>query len=185
VNDLLRDKNINYLYSSEDSKLYIGMEEGIIYVDLETQESKEYLIPDSIKKDIFEFNVRCIYTDRHKRIWVGTALGLFVIEPATGEYTRFTHDPTNHTSISDNSINDILCDKYGYIWIATYKGLNRFKAEGPGFKGVKTIKFEQILADDKYLLSNRIIALEEINDKLFLEILDTKFRKNQRWKSMG
>jgi len=46
LNDLLRDKNINYLYSSEDSKLYIGMEEGIIYVDLETQESKEYLIPE-------------------------------------------------------------------------------------------------------------------------------------------
>ena len=59
-------------------------------------------------------------------------------------------------------------DKHGYIWIATYKGLNRFKAGGLGFKGIETIKFERILADDKHLLSNRIISLEEINDRLYL-----------------
>jgi len=169
LNDLLQDKTINYLHSLEDSKLYIGTTKGILYVDLETQESKEYPIPDNIKKDVFKFNVRCIYTDRHKRIWVGTAVGLFVIEPETGEYIRFVHDSSDLTSLSDNSINAILHDKHGYIWIATYKGLNRFKAEGLGFKGIETIKFERILADDKHLLSNRIIALEEINDKLFLD----------------
>jgi len=166
INLFLKNKPITYLYSPSESDLYLGTNKGIVFVDLKTQKFETYPIPDSIKENIFEFHIKCMYRDEQKHLWVGTALGLFVIDPATGQYIQFAHDPLNANSISDNSINSILYDKQGFLWIATYNGLNRFKAKGLDYQDLKTVQFERFVVKDYF--SNRVTAIEEVKDKLFI-----------------
>ena len=169
LNQFLKNKPISYLYSPTDSEVYIGTSDGIIYVDLVTLKIKEYPIPKSIKDNIIELYIRCIYKGKQENLWVGTPLGLFVINMDTGDYTHLKHDPSTPTTISDNSINAILNDKEGYMWIATYKGLNRVYTKGVSYEDLNTLQFENFMAEDYDALpSNRVTALEEIKDKIFV-----------------
>ena len=164
---LLLGSVVSAICSPDDKYLYIGTGNGVSKINMKTNQIKDYLLPLELKKQINFFFIRSLFVDNQGRIWIGADQGLLVIDEETGNYTSLKHDPNNPKSISDMSINQIQEDSNGDIWIATFNGLNKVVKTPSG-----EIEFERFKHNstnpEKSIPSNRIIALEEINDILYI-----------------
>lgn len=168
----LKDRTLkgNYiftLFSPNNRHLYMGTKKGIIVLDMETNESKMYPVPESIDPEIGFLSIRSLFCDKQSRIWIGTLTGLYVIDEKTGIYQKYNHDPDDPFSISDNSINQVYQDSNEDIWISSFNGLNKVMDYTS-----KKLQFKQFKHDAKNpktsIPSNRIIALTEINGMLYI-----------------
>jgi len=166
---LLADKKAHYLGSINDSTLCIGANEGIYLINKNQLTSKYYLISTTIKELGGIRYIRDIIKDKILgKIWIAAESGLYTLDESSGNYELYTYDPLDPTTIGDNACNDILESKTGELWIATYNGLSKVN-----LKEVKDkIIFERYNTNAKdatyRTFSNRLIALEEMGDNLYI-----------------
>ncbi len=163
---LFLDKYVAAIANKNGKWMYVATKLGVTLFNLETYEYRKYPIPKRYKLDIADFYVQTIFVDSKERIWLGTESGLFMVNPNTGVYKRYERDTENPHSISDNSINDILEDNQGNLWVATFNGLNKIaKADIASFKCQRFFYDKE--QSDNTILSNQIINLEQVGQKLF------------------
>ncbi len=108
-----------YLLESRSGALWIGTEEGLVFIDLAKKES------DIIRRgenSLTNDNILVIHESEDGRLWLGTYGGLNIFDPETGE--------TEGYSLADGLCNNIVCgilpDGKGYFWLSTYSGLSFF-----------------------------------------------------------
>ena len=157
---------IHHLFLSKDKKLYVGTTKGIHKIDPITLEQQSYPIPQKVLQKNSYFEVMSILKDKREQVWLGTKAGLYCLDETTGTYKAYTHDPNDPNSINDNSIYDIHEDAKGNLWFATLNGLNKLNWDRADDK----VMFKQYHNNQDVpnsLPSNKLIAIEEINEQLF------------------
>lgn len=150
-----------------DNRMYVATNQGVSVFNTKTLDYRKYRLPNWIKKEVGNVRTNFIYVDSRDYIWLSSAEGLFRINQATGVFKRYENNPENPYSLSDNSINEIVEDKLGNLWIGTFNGLNKVAA-----KDVEAFKCTRFFYDknqpENTLISNQIISLEIIKNKLFI-----------------
>jgi len=164
---LFLDKYVAAITTKDEEWMYVATKLGLTLFNLETYQYKQYPIPEQYKVGIDDFYVQNIFVDSQERIWLGTEFGLYMVDANTGNYTKYLTDPDNPHSISDNAINDILEDDQGNLWVATFNGLNKIAAADISSFKCQRFFYDKNLSDNT-ILSNQIIALKQIGQRLFL-----------------
>ncbi len=109
--------------------------------------------------------ITCIYEDRNGFLWIGTANGLNKYDGLL--FQTFYSIEGNKNSLSGNVIVDILEDSEGIFWIATRDGgLTRYDPSAT--KDKQFLQFRNDPAETTSIVSNRVIAVEELNKDYIL-----------------
>ncbi len=162
--NLLVDDFVTYLKSDDGIHLYVGTFKGLTILNMQTLESQHLPTPDWIRKQTSQLFIRDILKDQQGELWVASDLGLFHLDAETNKYTQYNHQVNDTMSLSDNSIHTMLEDSKGRIWVSTYNGLNRLiKKDGK----VCFERFKNKQNDSTSIPSNRVTALEELDNKLY------------------
>ena len=116
---------IHELFLDSKSDLWIGTENGIVYLDIETYDVHH--LPDDIKEQFPNANIKAITEDQFGRFWLSHfGLGISCYDPSSGQYTRMT---TAHGLQSDR-VYDMMHDDSGRIWLWCSQGLSVLFPEG-------------------------------------------------------
>ncbi|GEM_PF-788603 len=122
----LSDNVITSILEDIQGKLWIGTEEGLNKLDIESGEVTVFRHRYNEEKSLSSDRVTAIFADKWGTLWVGTQQGLNRFDPHTRTFTTFRHDINNTTSLSNDEITYLLEDTHGSLWIATRYGLNHF-----------------------------------------------------------
>ncbi len=164
---ILQQQYISTLYSDDNENLYIGTKNGIFVLNMETHHLIHYPTPTSLEVEFNTFFIRTLLRDYLGRVWIGTDQGAFVLLENDGSYHMLKHDDNNPTTLSDDAITQIYQDSKKQIWIGTYNGLNLLLDHQGGNFIFKHFKHDTS-NPEKSIASNRVIALEETNGKLYI-----------------
>ena len=163
----LEDNYVFTLYSSNDRDLYIGTKKGVIVLDMKTNQSRIFPVPNYVNQSLGFLFIRSLFCDKQDRIWIGTLTGLHVIDKKTGIYRQYNHDPYDPNSISDNSLNQVYQDSNNDIWVTSFYGLNKVIDIH-----AKELKFKSFKHDPQHpntsIPSNQVISLTEIDGTLYI-----------------
>jgi ligand-binding sensor domain-containing protein len=152
----LTSNKIYALLADASGKLWIGTDNGLTVMDIESETFTQYVPDKANPKSISNTIVYAIYGDKAGNIWLATDVGINKYDPATGGFIHYTHNGSNKNSVIHN---EILCfheDAKGNLWIGTYgKGLDKFDPVKNSFTHFTTIPqfltavIYGILEDDK------------------------------------
>ncbi len=141
---------VTYLYKSHEGIIWIGVNNGLYFIDPVTQFVTQ--------KNNNKSDINIIYEDKYGLFWVGTARrGLFCYSKDRDTVTEYVSNSRNSSAISFQTIMDIHEDKKGILWIAAYNGLNKYDRATKSFTNFPGNGAFSILEDDhgKLWLSNR------------------------------
>ncbi|MDG5768121.1 two-component regulator propeller domain-containing protein [Balneolales bacterium ANBcel1] len=122
------------LEEGPDGNLWIGTENGIALLDLETEHLDYFQPAPGDDGGLSNRYVTALLTDRMGNVWVGTRRGLNVLPAGQSRFTTYLSDSNDPHSLSSNHIQTIYEDYDGTIWVGTQTGgLNRFDHETENF----------------------------------------------------
>lgn len=109
---------IRKIFQYDPKTYWIGTEEGVYILDLETESFRLFdILGPPLVFDIIR--------DKRGHLWIATGnKGLFEYNPKTGALKRFVHENNNSNSISMNLVRTLVEDNDGRIWIGTVRGLD-------------------------------------------------------------
>ncbi len=117
------DGDINELFLSKDSTLWVASLEGLWQFSLKNGNSRHIGSPEGFRDE----RMMCISEDARGRLWMGTyGAGLQIFNPQTGAIQVVNVEK----GLSNNTVVGILEDAEGYWWLSTYKGINLLSPEG-------------------------------------------------------
>ncbi len=163
-----KDGHVYSIYSPNDIDIYIATYSGFSIFNRKTGHYKYFPTPKWLQEQNSLFAIQCIYVDQYNKVWFGTGTGLFALNPKTGIYKSYLHDQDNPKSISDNSVNAITADTYGKLWVATFNGLNFSTDYDEDTATFQSFKTDDTNLDAHTIFSNRIMALKQVEDELFI-----------------
>lgn len=115
--------DINELFLSKDSTLWIASLQGLWQVGLKTGKSQKIGYPEGFRDE----RIMCLSEDAAGRLWVGTyGSGLHLYNPYTGALEVVNQEK----GLSNNTVVGILEDAQGYRWLSTYRGINLLSSQG-------------------------------------------------------
>jgi len=160
--------NVRSVYSPNDMDIYIATYKGLSILNRKTGQYKNFPTPKWFEEQNLVFQINSMHADKYNKVWLGTGTGLFTLDLNTGVYENYKHDAENPSSISDNSINSILEDTYGNLWVATFNGLNVSTDYGEETITFQNFKTNNASLTDSIISSNRIMALKQVEDELYI-----------------
>ncbi len=167
----LTSNTIYSLFFSDDKSLWIGTDNGISVMDLNTYAIKKYIANPDKLNSLNNNTAYYIYGDRDDTIWVATDNGINRYNPETDGFSHYVSDRDDPHSLSSNELLTIYEDGKGIFWIGTYaKGINSFDPETKMFN-----RFEEISE-----LSTAVVygILEDDKSNLWLSTNDGVFKFN-------
>jgi ligand-binding sensor domain-containing protein len=130
----LTSNKIYALHIDARGRLWIGTDNGLTIMDIESETFKQYVPDEANPTSISNTTVYGIYRDYLDQIWLATDLGVNKYDTATDGFIHFMHDDNNENSIIHN---EILCfheDGQHNLWIGTYgKGIDKYDPVGKKF----------------------------------------------------
>jgi ligand-binding sensor domain-containing protein len=121
-------------YTGSDGKLWIGTDNGLSVMDVQTGKCRQYLPDTSNKASISNTTVYGIYEDSKGNVWLATDVGVNRYDPSTDGFIHYLHDDANKNTLIHN---EVLCfheDSKGNLWIGTYgKGVDKFNPADGSF----------------------------------------------------
>ncbi len=129
------------LYFDDDGFLWIGTDNGISKMNLETNEIVHYLPDPDNPKSLNNEVAYYIYGDGKKNIWIATDNGLNLYDPSTEGFRHYVHDPGNQNSLVNNELLTVVEDHTGLMWIGTYAhGMNSLDVSTGTFNRLEEVK---------------------------------------------
>ncbi len=120
-------KDIYNLQYDENGYMWVGTkEDGVIRIDLETNEKQFYVNDPSDKYSISNGLIGDIYIDNNGNLWIGTNSGLSKYNYEKDNFITYKNNPNDKNSLINNNVKDIYEDCEGLIWIGTYLGISVF-----------------------------------------------------------
>jgi ligand-binding sensor domain-containing protein/signal transduction histidine kinase/DNA-binding response OmpR family regulator len=112
------DNFIRKIFKYDARTYWIGTEEGVYILDLETE---AFHLMDTLGPQM----VFDIIRDQSGKLWIATGnKGLFRYNPEDGSLKNFIHRNGDPNSISVNLVRSLAEDDHGNIWIGTVRGLD-------------------------------------------------------------
>lgn len=118
----INDNNVwTICYDKSINSLWIGTNNGLDLLDLQTNKFKHYLHNDNDPASISDNTIRNVFIDSKGQLWCGTENGLNLFDRKT---EKFKYYNKFNSVISNNTVWKIAEDKNGKLWLATNDGLN-------------------------------------------------------------
>ncbi len=165
----LSSNTIYSLYYDDRQCLWIGTDNGISVMDLNTGKIKRYIADEEDPKSLNNNTAYYIYGDKNDIIWIATDKGLNRYHPDIDGFSHYISSEDNPNSLSSNELLTIYENDEGTLWIGTYaKGMNSFNPETDEFN-----RFEEITE-----LSTAVVygILEDDQSNLWLSTNDGVFK---------
>jgi ligand-binding sensor domain-containing protein len=128
--DNINSVSSNKIYSfftDYNGKLWIGTDNGLTIMDIESETFTRYLPDTANPKSLSNTTVYAIYGDEAGNIWLATDFGINKFDTASGGFQHYIHQEDNENSVIHNEILSFCQDRKGDLWIGTYgNGLDRF-----------------------------------------------------------
>lgn len=103
--------------------MWIGSTKGLIKLNLQTGESKQYSSDNSTGKGINSNSYSVIFEDSKRNIWIGTEnRGVNLYNAQKDAFTSYTSGSIKRSSIANNIVSNIYEDKNAHLWFATLEG---------------------------------------------------------------
>lgn len=129
-------KVIGPFCENASGNIWIGTRSGLCFLDLATQQLKEYPIGGKSDK---KQDIRSLLLDGN-RLWVGTyAEGLKVIDLQSGQVKAYNHSRDIPNTICSNDVLAVYKDRKGDVFVGTSWGLCRYNAEADNFSTITTV----------------------------------------------
>ena len=167
----LTSNTIYSLYFAGEDSLWIGTDNGISVMNLNTNEIKWYVANTDKPNSLNNNTAYYIYGDSHGTIWIATDNGINKYDPEMDGFSYYVSQPEDSNSLSSDELLTIYEDSKGTLWIGTYaKGINSFDPETETFN-----RFEEIAE-----LSTAVVygILEDNESNLWLSTNDGVFKFN-------
>ncbi|WP_159439208.1 hybrid sensor histidine kinase/response regulator transcription factor [Algoriphagus halophilus] len=117
---------VNHLLLQGDSLLWVGAQNGLWSIDLQSQEVDHFQQVPSLQDQ----NVLLIHPDEKGRLWLGTALdGILILDPKTKRIKQVSEEQ----GLANNTVAGILSDDEGNRWVSTYNGISVLDSSGTVF----------------------------------------------------
>ncbi|MBN2612357.1 MAG: GAF domain-containing protein [Bacteroidales bacterium] len=163
--------NTIYTLHIDGNNLWIGTDNGISKMDINTEEIIRYIPNPEDSNSLNNSTAYYIYGDRAGTIWVATDLGLNKYVPETDGFVHYISDPADSKTLSSNELLTIYEDIKGTLWIGTYShGINSFDREKEEFNRYESIN--ELSTDVVYGI------LEDEKNNLWLSTNDGIIRFN-------
>ncbi len=156
-NFTLPGNNINCLQIANKQKLWLGTENGLGLMDLQTEKFEQ--LPDTLLKyGLHNKIITAIFLDSKGNLLFGTeGSGLFSYNPKTKNLQVFKVSTTDKNSISSNNIKAIAEDKDHNYWIGTIStGLNKYNTQSGRWTNFKEITFTNAIFDLEWENDNNL-----------------------------
>lgn len=159
--DLSKSSKVFY----QENLLYITGSNGLISIDLSTQEEKVVLSTDEIQSDQnIVFGNYLIADDG--TFMIGSNVGLIIYDPLKKNIEYYNHTVNNPSGLSHNSIFSIVQSQDGVAWIGTRSGLNKLDKLKPDFQLMRNIVGEESLSN------NSIKCITSHNEYLWIGTIE-------------
>jgi two-component system sensor histidine kinase ChiS len=123
----ITSNKIYALYIDENKKLWIGTDNGLTIMNIESETFSQYAPDPDNPNSLSNSTVYCIYGDRTGDIWLATNNGINKFNPATNGFIHYIHNDKDSNSLINNEILTFQEDRHGNLWIGTYgKGLDKY-----------------------------------------------------------
>lgn len=174
INQLSRGNfigSVKALVYEGNDKLWIGtFTRGLIYLDLNSREFKEYRMKptnrEKYNSGMSSDQIISLSRSRDGRIWIGTLnRGLDLFDPKTNEFINFNTNPET-PFIPNNNVRAILQSRDGDMFVGTGEGLCVMKTGSYQKSEYKFQFFEMANGDENNLYIHDI--LEDKNGKIWL-----------------
>lgn len=137
--------NLIYSLCLDENGLWIGTDNGLDYLNLETGKFTHYYVPDDIPPNTRSLSsniIRALFKDSKGQIWIGTGNGgLNVYNPRNDTFKVFKNDKNDPESISSNRVISITEGQDGSIWVGTTNGLNQYISNRAAFKRFENSRY--------------------------------------------
>lgn len=159
------DNNIWTIYQDEQERIWLGTEQGICFLNLET-ESIECLEVDQKFPELSNSFVHTFVKSTHGHIWIGTNSGLYAWSPDKGILTRYWTGANSDFTIAHDNILHIHEDEDQNIWLASGGGGLLQLSLKPG--SMKLDTFQQFTIADGLSNNNLYAVYEDQHDQLWM-----------------
>lgn len=125
--------------------LWIGTDNGLDYLDLETESITHFVVSEDTPPDgrgLSSNIIQVLFKDTKGLLWIGTANGgVNTYNPNNGTFNVYKHERNNPETISSNWVLSITESPDGNIWIGTANGLNQFNPSNNTFKRFENSRY--------------------------------------------
>lgn len=132
-----KPSNILAMMQDKRGRIWMGTEQGVAYIDAET----DFFTSDAIvqpnvmdgngENPLTSLRIKALCETPEGQIWIGTEnIGVYVLNPdATEIVKQYT---TDNSALPANGIMSLACAPNGKVYIGTAEGLVEYNPEGPG-----------------------------------------------------
>ncbi len=120
-NRKLHNNNITSLHYASGNRMLIGTAEGLLILDISTQDIKQYIGNSTSIKKFTNNYVTQVFEDSRGLIWVGTREGVNILDQEKDNLDVLTEKQ----GLCSNNICGIAEDRNHNIWISTTSGISR------------------------------------------------------------
>lgn len=120
--------HLQCLLVAKDNTFWLGTWEGLINLNLKTQQVVWYKYSASDMNSLGGDMVFCLAEDDKENIWIASANGgISVFDKSTSKFKVYKYNSALKNSVSSNRLMNILIDSRKKIWIGTFdKGLDLY-----------------------------------------------------------
>lgn len=148
--DAFVNTNVTKMYQTSNGKIFFSMEDGVSYINSESDHPKRI-------KELDQIPVKWIEEDYKGALWFATSHHGLIRLSSDGKWTRFLQKSKNNPQLLVNNINCVYQDSKFRLWIGT-------EGEGLFLYNNKDNSFEQVFEKDFDLPSNIIQSIVDDNN---------------------
>ena len=156
-NGALPSNLVNDIEVDKEGNVWLGLEIGVVQVDLATSQYTLYIPNPANPKSTLENSVKTLAVDHAGRVWAGSNNGIYRLDRATNQFTHYQYDHKNPSSLGNNLSSQIYVDRNGWVWTGSDGGgISLYDETNNSW-----IRFERGDASEGRLFSNSIRHLYE------------------------
>lgn len=122
-NGLLNNNTIYSVHKDRTGKIWCGTSKGLVWINMETGESKLYAYNAADKNSIQCNTIMAIYEENDTSLWLGSeGCGLYQLNKKNNKLINYSVE----SGLPSNDIYAIYKDKRNNIWVSTGNGISTF-----------------------------------------------------------
>jgi ligand-binding sensor domain-containing protein/signal transduction histidine kinase len=129
---------VKAITEDDDGNLWIGSDNGLSRLDLETNLFLNYRSDYKSPNMLPHSWVKALFLDKNNTLWVGTDGGVSKATIRKGEVIKFeNYSKKPDNAMTDDRVKSLIVDRQGKVWIGTNNGLNILNPQDGTFSALR------------------------------------------------